>query len=114
MAHYLVRAQIRPDRLDQLAEQLESDAFLDLEPFGRSLTASLIGARIEEPGVAVWEEEDYCSPPLAQECDAVLDRYFDGIEVEPVAPGEGWRRVADLPLLFPDLPAPDGREERSR
>lgn len=114
MAHYLVRAQIRPDRLDQLAAQLESDAFLDLEPFGRSLTGGLIGARIAEPGVAVWEEEDYCSPPLAQERDAVLDRYFDGLEFEPVAAGEGWRRIDGLPLLFPDLRPPEGLEERRR
>jgi hypothetical protein len=28
------------------------------------------------------EEEDYCSPPLAQERAAVLDTYFDDITVE--------------------------------
>ena len=51
----------------------------------------------------IWEEEDYCSPPLAEERAAVLDAYFEGITVEAVAKGEGWRRVAALPLLFPEL-----------
>lgn len=110
MAHYLVRAQIRTDRLEQLAQQLESNAFFDLEPFGPTLSDSLAGARVAEPGVAVWEEEDYCSPPLAQERAAVLDRYFDGIEVEPVSEGEGWRRVEELPRLFPDLDVEDHPE----
>ena len=58
--------------------------------------------RIEGEG-AVWEEEDYCSPPLAEERAAVLDSYFDGIAVEPVAQGQGWRQIEDLPSLFPDL-----------
>jgi hypothetical protein len=99
--HYLVRARAKPAKLDELAERLAADAFVDLEPFGRALTKSLRGARVEGDGV-VWEEEDYCSPPLAQERAAVLDAYFDGIAVEPVAKGEGWGRIKELPHLFPD------------
>jgi hypothetical protein len=53
--------------------------------------------------LAVWEEEDYCRPPLAEERAAVLDDYFDQIEVEPVTPGEGWEQIERLPFLFPDL-----------
>jgi len=102
MAHYLVRAYPRPGKLDELEAELSRDTFVDLEPFGRSLTKGLRGARIEGER-AVWEEEDYCSPPLAQERAAVLDRYFDEIAVEPVAKGEGWRRIEALPPLFPEL-----------
>jgi hypothetical protein len=43
------------------------------------------------------------SPPLAEECAAVLHAYFEDLAVEAVAKDEGWRRVAALPLLFPDL-----------
>jgi hypothetical protein len=99
MAHYLVRARVKPERLGELAEQLAGDAFVDLEPFGRALTKGLRGARIDGERV-VWEEEDYCAPPLAEERAAVLDHYFDGIAVEPVTAGEGWRRIAALPHLF--------------
>jgi hypothetical protein len=60
----------------------------------------LNGARWESPGVAVWEEEDYCSPPLAMERAAVLDRYFDEITVERVTQDEGWRRIEALPQVF--------------
>jgi hypothetical protein len=99
MAHYLVRARAKAEKLDELAKQLAADAFVDLEPFGRALTKGLRGARIDGDGV-VWEEEDYCAPPLAEERAAVLDDYFVGIAVEPVAAGEGWRRIEALPHLF--------------
>jgi hypothetical protein len=95
-------ARAKPEKLGELAERLATDAFVDLEPFGRALTKGLRGARIEGDGV-LWEEEDYCAPPLAEERVAVLDSYFDGIAVEPVAKGEGWRRIEALPHLFADL-----------
>ncbi|HWS96240.1 MAG TPA: hypothetical protein VN620_07175 [Candidatus Methylomirabilis sp.] len=56
-------------------------------------------ARIQPDGVATWEEEDYCSPPLAEERAAVLDKYFDEISVERVDAGEGWKRIEALPRL---------------
>ena len=102
MAHYLVRARAKPEKLEELAERLAADAFVDLEPFGRALTKGLRGARVEGSGV-IWEEEDYCAPPLAEERAAVLDAYFDDIAVEAVAKGEGWRRIGSLPPLFPEL-----------
>jgi hypothetical protein len=100
MAHYLVRARVKAEKLGELSERLAADAFVDLEPFGRALTRGLRGARVEGDG-AIWEEEDYCVPPLAEERAAVLDTYCDGITVEPVAKGEGWRRIEALPHLFP-------------
>jgi hypothetical protein len=63
------------------------------------LTYSLTEARTQPDGTAVWEEEDYCSPPLAQERAAVLDKYFDEIKVEQVNAGEGWKQIQTLPKL---------------
>jgi hypothetical protein len=103
MAHYLVRAVPRSGRLAELAGQLDAGAFTELQPFGRALTRGLRDARVEQTGSAVWEEEDYCSPPLAEERAAVLDSYFDGITVERVAKGAGWSRIEGLPRLFPEL-----------
>ncbi|HKH23331.1 MAG TPA: hypothetical protein VKA88_06885 [Solirubrobacterales bacterium] len=100
MAHYLVRATPKEDRLPDLRVQLDQRAFEGMRPFGRALTRSLEGARREEDETAVWEEEDYCSPPLAQEREAVLDDYFESIEVEQVEQGEGWRRIESLPSLY--------------
>lgn len=99
MAHYLVRAKPKPERLADLHGQLKAEAFVNLRPFGKALTYSLNNARIAAEGTAVWEEEDYCSPPLAQERAAVLDAYFDAITVEPVNAGEGWSRIENLPKL---------------
>jgi hypothetical protein len=106
MAHYLVRAKPRAAKLPELEERLRAQAFVELQPFGRALTKGLRAARLEAEGGAIWEEEDYCSPPLAEERAAVLDDYFDAIRVETVQPDEGWRRIDALPHLFPDLDRP--------
>ncbi len=104
MTYWLVTARPRKGRLADLAEQLSNEAFVHLRPFGEALTLGLSGARIQPGGMAVWEEEDYCDPPLAQERAAVLDKYFTAIEVEAVDCGDGWRTISNLPLLFPSLP----------
>ena len=45
---------------------------------------------------AIWIEEDYCSPPLAMEREAVLDKYFDNIKVAIVpTEEEGGNRIKD-------------------
>ena len=99
MAYYLVRAKPKPERLRELSRQLEHNAFVGLRPFGKALTHSLENARTDSDGRAIWEEEDYCSPPLAEERAAVLDLYFDEITVEPVNAGEGWKQIQALPKL---------------
>jgi hypothetical protein len=103
MAYYLVSALPRGDRMPELERQLAAGAFLPLEPFGEVITSSLRNARRKMNGTAIWEEEDYCSPPLRQERAAVLDRYFYQLQAEPVRRGEGWRRISGLPALFPSL-----------
>jgi hypothetical protein len=103
MAYYLVSARPLSDRMYDLETKLSEHAFLELQPFGRALTASLEGARRQPDGTAVWEEEDYCRPPLAQERAAVLDHYFEELSVERVERGSGWERIAQLPPLFPAL-----------
>ena len=103
MAYYLVSGIPRGDRIDDLQARLAADEYMGLRPFGRSLSGSLRNARRRADGTAIWEEEDYCRPPLAQERAAVLDQYFDELQIEPVGHGEGWERVAELPALFPAL-----------
>lgn len=103
MAYYLVSGTPRADRMDDLQKRLEADEFVPLRPFGPTLSGSLRNARRRPDGVAVWEEEDYCQPPLAQERGAVLDPYFDQLQIERVNRGEGWERIAELPPLFPAL-----------
>jgi hypothetical protein len=100
MAYYLVRANLREELHDELAEKLAANAFIKLRPFGEALTMGLEGARRQPDGRVVWEEEDYCSPPLAMERAAVLDRYFTGIQVETVKQDAGWAYIADLPSLW--------------
>ena len=105
MAYYLVVAKPKPDRLPDLLSNLQDRAYLTMRPFGTSLTYSLENARLRDDGYAVWEEEDYCSPPLAQERAAALDEFFDDLEVTVVERGEGWAKIEELPRLFPQLPS---------
>jgi hypothetical protein len=102
MAFYLVSAVPKHGRLDELQKRLVRAEFMSLRPFGRTLSNSLKNARIRRDGIAVWEEEDYCRPPLAQEREAVLDEYFQDLRVEAVQEGEGWRKIESLPRLFPE------------
>ncbi|MDX1623274.1 MAG: hypothetical protein R3199_04770 [Gemmatimonadota bacterium] len=111
MTHYLVRAEPRWERLPVLEGKLRSGAIEALEPFGPELARALLDARIDEEGTAVWEEEDHCDPPLARERKAVLEDHFDDIEVEPVEPGEGWKRISLLPRLIEEIPEAPGPPE---
>jgi hypothetical protein len=103
MAHYLVTAKPKADRLGILLENLRKQMFASMRPFGSAMTYSLENSRLREDGYATWEEEDYCSPPLAQERAAALDEFFDDLQVRPVEEGTGWKQIRGLPRLFPGL-----------
>ena len=103
MAFYLVSAVPKNDRMEELGRRLAAEEFVALRPFGKTVSHSLKNARLRRDGVAVWEEEDYCSPPLAQERAAVLDDYFEDIRVEAVSEGDAWAKMEPLPRLFPEF-----------
>ncbi|PTQ55021.1 MAG: hypothetical protein BSOLF_0988 [Candidatus Carbobacillus altaicus] len=104
MANYLVRAQIDVSRQEALRERLIQGEIERLKPFGRELSASLEEARLDpETGEVLWEEACYCRVPLAEEREAVLDRYFTRIDVERVSSGEGWAKIAHLPSFWRPL-----------
>lgn len=105
MAFYLVKARPRMDLLESLREELSSGAISRMRPFGKSLQYSLENARIdtEDSNFALWVEEDYCSPPLAMEREAVLNQYFNDIIVEKVeSEKEAWSRLKDKTRLMHD------------
>jgi len=107
MAYRFVRARPIRDRLPELRERLTSGEIEGMNPFGEAMTKSLTEARFDpETGAAVWVEEDYCSPPLAMEREAVLDDYFTDLTVvnEDVDEREGWARIESLPGLWSEVP----------
>ena len=103
MAHYLVTAKPKSDLMEELQGNLRNDTYASMCPFGKVLTHSLQNARLREDGYATWEEEDYCSPPLAEERAAALDAFFEELSVAPVRAGAGWQEINQLPPLFPEL-----------
>lgn len=103
MAHRFVRATPIEDRLSRLRDRLDSGEIAAMDPFGETMRASLDEARFDpQTGEAVWIEEDYCSPPLAMEREAVLDDHFRDLTVvdADVDEAEGWARIEDLPRLW--------------
>jgi hypothetical protein len=103
LAFYLVSAVPKQGLMEELNARLAVDAFLHMKPFGRALTYALRNARLRRDGIAMWEEEDYCRPPLAEERAAVLDAYFHDLRTEMVGEGAGWKKIDTLPPLFPEL-----------
>jgi hypothetical protein len=109
MAYYLVTAKPKLDRLGDLLGNLRKHIYSPMRPFGKAMTYALENARLREDGYAAWEEEDYCSPPLAQEREAALDEFFEELQVTPVREGEGWKKIEGLPRLLPELAQPSDR-----
>jgi hypothetical protein len=89
--------------MEQLLSNLQQNAYTSMRPFGKALTYSLRNARLRADGYATWEEEDYCSPPLAQERAAALDEFFENLSVASVRAGAGWQEINQLRPLFPKL-----------
>jgi hypothetical protein len=102
MAYYLVQAKPIDNLLTELRQRLDSGEIKVMKPFGQALQYGLDHARLQENGTAIWEEEDYCVPPLAQERAAILDTYFQELTVEPVEKTKGWKRIDSLPMLWQD------------
>lgn len=100
MAYYLVKAKVQDDLISELRSRLDSGEIEQMQPFGRALQYSLENARLDPGGWTVWEEEDYCNPPLAQERAAVLDTYFTELGIEKVERGDGWKRIDSLSTLW--------------
>lgn len=98
MAYYLVSASAKGD-LAALRMKLDMGEIGKMEPFGQALEYSLVNARVDGKRV-VWEEEDYCTPPLKMEREAVLDTYFTDLQIEPVQQGKGWERIQNLPTVW--------------
>ena len=100
MAYYLVTAKPIASKMKDLRKWLDSGEINVMRPFGNALQSGLDNARWYSDGVAIWEEEDYCVPPLAQEGATVLDKYFTDIEVEHVTKGEGWKKIESLITIW--------------
>lgn len=100
MAYYLVKAKPIEARLPELRARLDASEIQKMQPFGQALDESLNNARMQADATAIWEEEDYCRPPLAMERAAVLDAYFTDLSVERVKEGAGWARIEHLPQLW--------------
>ena len=100
MAYYLVQAKPQAELLAELRQRLDSGEIRVMRPFGQALQYSLDNARLQENGVVIWEEEDYCVPPLAQERAAILDTYFKELNTKRVEQTEGWKQIESLPHLW--------------
>jgi len=59
MAHYLVTAKPKSDRMPELLGNLRRQIYSPMRPFGKAMTCALENARLRQDGYAAWEEEDY-------------------------------------------------------
>ncbi|MFQ5950747.1 MAG: hypothetical protein ACE5KH_01520 [Candidatus Geothermarchaeales archaeon] len=101
MTHYLVTAEPEKEVMEELKSRLDSGEIAKMRPFGSEMSQALKRARVNEEGLATWEEICYCPTPLLQERE-VLDRYFSNIETEVVESGVGWKAVESMPSMWDD------------
>lgn len=100
MTYYEVRAKPK-ENIYELRYDMDHGMIHTLIPFGKSLQYGLENAKLENDDNAVWIEEDHCSPPLAMEREAVLDRYFSDIKIQAIeSEEEGWNRIKDKKSLW--------------
>ena len=100
MTYYEVRAKPK-ENIHELRYDMDHGMIHTLIPFGKSLQYSLENAKLDNDENAIWIEEDHCSPPLAMEREAVLDRYFSDIEIHTIeSEQEGWDRLKDKKSLW--------------
>lgn len=117
MAYYLVKAKIIKEKFNELEKKLFFGEIASLRPFGKAMDYSLRNARYDFDGYLVWEEEDYCSPPLAMEREAVLDHYFYDLNITRVKENEGWKNINHFPniwLIYQGLPFRTGERPLTR
>ena len=107
MTHYLVSAKIKQGVAAEVRQRIADESFINMKPFGKTLARAMFQIR-QAPvsGKVYWEEECYCSPPLAMERTAVLDQYFTEINAEQLSEGEGWARISELPILWDEIHKP--------
>jgi hypothetical protein len=96
MAYYLVRATLLEKKQSELKKRLESGEVFNMQPFGKALDYSLKNARVTSDNSWIWEEEDYCNPPLAMERAALLDDYFTNLSTEKIEKSKGWKQIEQL------------------
>lgn len=94
--HYLVTARLKPETAGALRAALDDGTIARQKPDGAEIVASMQRAVVRPDGAVEWSEVCYCSPPLAHERATVYDRFFTGLETEPV---EDYRNHSGRPFL---------------
>jgi hypothetical protein len=93
---YAVTARLIEELAGEFARRLGDGSIASQEPDGREIVRSMARARIAPDGSVRWTETCYCETPLAHERRTVLNRYFTGIETEPV---DAHTNPEGLPLM---------------
>jgi len=99
MAHYCVRAHLKPTQAAELLEELTTGRIRQLKPEGTEIHRALSQARVHGDGTVEWGEMCFCATPLDHERQTVLDRFFDGLttrEVEGPHEPMGARPLPDV------------------
>jgi hypothetical protein len=94
---YSVSARLIPARAAEFYAHLIDGSIAAQRPDGEEIVESMQRARVAADGTVRWTETCYCPTPLAHERATVLDRYFSGIETEPI----------DKPATFDGAPLMD-------
>src|SRR5689334_11474778 len=93
MAHYLVTAKPKSDLDGRTSGQSAKERILINAAFRQGTHLFAPKRATSRGSYATWEEEDYCSPPLAEERAVALDKFFEDLSVASVRAGAGWQEI---------------------
>ena len=82
---YEVKATFRPETAYEFWQILGDGTVARQKPDGLEIVASMKRAVLTSDGRVRWSELCYCDPPLKHERETVLDRFFDGIQTNPIS-----------------------------
>jgi len=82
---YEVKATFRPEKASEFWQILGDGTVARQKPDGSEIVASMKRAVVTSDGHVQWSELCYCHLPLKHERETVLDRFFDGIQTNPIS-----------------------------
>jgi len=81
---YKVQARLNHSKAKEFHESLTDGTIQQQRPDGPEMVDSMKRATIDDKGYVNWTELCYCPTPLKNERATIYDKYFTGMETEPI------------------------------
>jgi len=81
---YKVKAKFNYDKAKEFHKKLTDGTIQKQKPDGYEIVNAMNRATIDDDGYVNWTELCYCPKPLMHERATIYDKFFTGMETEPI------------------------------